>query len=65
MPIAELSIPAHLDFAALALEREAVIQTLLLLPTPLVELCRHHSLDPVDVLADEDRSCWLISQSYM
>jgi hypothetical protein len=64
MPVNKIVIPKHLDFAALALEREPVTIRLLFAPAPLAELCRVNGLDATAVMADTDMSCSLIAEWY-
>ena len=63
--VAEVIVPKGLNFADLALEREAVTHRLLFLPWHLGELCLVNGLDPEAVLASGDLSCELICEWYV
>ena len=60
----EPTIPDHLDFADLALQRDPVTHQLRFAAGPLAEFCRCNGLDPAKTLASEALSFQLIVDWY-
>jgi hypothetical protein len=64
VPSSPLSIPDHVSFADLQLEREHLTGRLLYFPAPLTAVIGHNGDDPARVLADEDLACFYLAEWY-